>query len=103
MSEIQTAIVAATETDFMPAMTIQQAIQRRGALVDFVKAVMVKDTDFGVIPGTGTKPTLLNLGPKSCVRCSGCRPPSWSCPVTSTTPVSGTRASHTSTTSIGVT
>ena len=42
-------------------MVIGDAIARRNALVEFVKAVMVDKTDYGVIPGTD-KPTLLKPG-----------------------------------------
>jgi hypothetical protein len=46
----------------MPVMDIDTALARRGAMVKFVEAILVKDTDFGVIPGTGTKATLLKPG-----------------------------------------
>lgn len=45
----------------MPVMDINLAIQRREQIVKFTQAIMVKDTDFGVIPGTN-KPTLLKPG-----------------------------------------
>ena len=48
--------------DMMPAMTIQEASSRYNALVEFTKTIMKKDKDYGVIPGTGTKPTLLKPG-----------------------------------------
>ena len=48
-------------SDFMPAMTIEDAIDRRNAIVEFVSKAMVKGVDFGVIPGTD-KPTLLKPG-----------------------------------------
>lgn len=53
--------LATTNNPFMPAMVIGDAIARRNALVEFVKAVMVDKTDYGVIPGTD-KPTLLKPG-----------------------------------------
>ena len=59
MSE-QTQIMTVSDR-YMPAMSIQAAIERRNAVVDFVRQVMVRDTDFGVIPGTD-KPTLLKPG-----------------------------------------
>lgn len=51
----------------MPAMSIDEALQRRNSLVEFTKKIMEKDVDYGVIPGTGTKdnpgkPTLLKPG-----------------------------------------
>ena len=48
-------------SEFMPALTIQQAIERRSLMVEYVKKAMVKDVDYGVIPGTD-KPTLLKPG-----------------------------------------
>lgn len=45
----------------MPVMDINLAMQRREQIVKFTQAIMVKDTDFGVIPGTN-KPTLLKPG-----------------------------------------
>lgn len=46
----------------MPMMTVAQAVERYNVLVTFVQTVMKRDKDFGVIPGTGTKPTLLKPG-----------------------------------------
>jgi hypothetical protein len=43
-------------------MTPGQAKQHLRQLQEFVKEVMVPDVDFGVIPGTGNKPTLLKPG-----------------------------------------
>lgn len=63
MSEIvkaETAVVR-RENDFMPTMTIQQAIDRRNAFLMFQKDVMKSGVDFGEMPGTG-KPTLLKPG-----------------------------------------
>lgn len=50
------------QKDFMPAMTIDDAAQRYNMVVEFTKRMMKKDKDYGVIPGTGTKPTLLKPG-----------------------------------------
>ena len=44
-----------------PAMTIQEAVARRNSLVEFTQTIMVKDVDYGVIPGS-SKPTLLKPG-----------------------------------------
>ena len=52
----------AIRDQLMPALTIQEAIARYNATVEFVQGVMKRDLDFGVIPGTGTKPTLLKPG-----------------------------------------
>lgn len=49
------------ELAIMPVMDIGLAIQRREQIVKFVQAIMVRDTDFGIIPGTD-KPTLLKPG-----------------------------------------
>ena len=48
--------------DFMPVMSMETALQRRTMLVEFTRRIMVPDQDFGVIPGTGSKPTLLKPG-----------------------------------------
>lgn len=45
----------------MPAMTIGQAVERYQAMAQFVKQLLIEDTDFGRIPGTD-KPTLLKPG-----------------------------------------
>jgi hypothetical protein len=46
---------------FMPVLSIESAVKRFNILVEFVKTVMRKDVDFGVIPGTD-KPILLKPG-----------------------------------------
>jgi len=46
----------------MPAMTVQAAVDRHRQMVSFVKEIMVDGKDFGTIPGTGDKPTLLKPG-----------------------------------------
>lgn len=43
-------------------MTIPQLVQNMETLRDVMRAVMVKDTDFGIVPGTNSKPTLLKPG-----------------------------------------
>jgi hypothetical protein len=47
---------------FMPALSVEQAVERRQMLVEYVQKVLQKDVDFGVIPGAGNKPTLLKPG-----------------------------------------
>jgi len=54
-------LMTVDEARFMPALSLDQAIGRRDALVRFVQELMVRDTDYGVIPGT-PKPTLLKPG-----------------------------------------
>ena len=49
------------QPEFMPAMTIDLAVERYHALNEFVGRLMRKDTDFGQIPGTD-KLTLLKPG-----------------------------------------
>lgn len=46
----------------MPIMDIGTAVARYNAMKQFVSGVMEKDRDYGVIPGTGTKPVLLKPG-----------------------------------------
>lgn len=55
-------LIVIEQNDYMPAMSIQQATQRFNTLVEFVQQVMRPDIDYGIIPGTGTKPTLLKPG-----------------------------------------
>ncbi len=58
----ENAIVLSGSADmFMPVMDIKQATSRRNQLVQFVAGMMVKDRDFGAVPGTD-KPTLLKPG-----------------------------------------
>lgn len=47
---------------FMPIVDVQQAMQRRQMIEAFAKNVMVDGTDYGAIPGTGGKKTLLKPG-----------------------------------------
>lgn len=46
----------------LPALTIKEAIDRRNAVIEFTKLVMTENVDYGTIPGTNTKPTLLKPG-----------------------------------------
>ena len=47
--------------DFMPVLAIEQAVDRRNAMVAFVKQIMIEGSDYGKIPGID-KPTLLKPG-----------------------------------------
>jgi len=69
-------IVSTESQQFMPVMAIQQAAQRRDMLVQFVQGMMRRDTDFGVVPGTGdkAKPTLLKPGAEKLVTFFGMAP-----------------------------
>ena len=49
------------ESEFMPAMSMEVALARRAAMVEFTRRIMVRNQDFGDIPGTG-KPALLKPG-----------------------------------------
>ena len=46
----------------MPVMSVEQAVQRYRATAKLVSEAMEKDRDYGIIPGTGNKPTLLKPG-----------------------------------------
>src|ERR1035441_7468417 len=46
---------------FLPAMSMEVALARRAAIVEFTRKIMVRDQDFGEIPGTH-KPALLKPG-----------------------------------------
>jgi len=50
------------ERSGMPALTINEAKQRWDTIREFVSQIMIEGEDFGVIPGTRTKPTLLKPG-----------------------------------------
>src|SRR5512146_1939065 len=45
----------------MPLMTIQEAVNRYNAVVEFTKAIMKPERDYGKVPGTD-KPTMLKPG-----------------------------------------
>ena len=55
------ALVAVERERFMPAMSIESAVERYNAVTEFVSRVLRKDVDYGVIPGT-EKRTLLKPG-----------------------------------------
>lgn len=54
-------LIVYERSDFMPALSVPQAIQRFNTVVEFVREVMHENVDFGIIPGT-PKPTLLKPG-----------------------------------------
>src|SRR5918997_2888189 len=54
-------LVAVERSQFMPAMSIESAVERYGAITEFVSRVLRRDVDYGVIPGT-EKLTLLKPG-----------------------------------------
>ena len=55
------ALVQVEHEAFMPALSIQQAVERFNAVVEFVRTVMREGVDYGVVPGTD-KHTLLKPG-----------------------------------------
>jgi hypothetical protein len=54
-------LVAFDRSQFMPAMSIELAVERYNAVTEFVSRVLRRDIDYGVIPGT-EKRTLLKPG-----------------------------------------
>lgn len=59
---------------FMPVMSLQTAAIRRQSLVDFTQNMMKSGTDYGVVPGTGGKPTLLKPGAEKLTTLFGLSP-----------------------------
>jgi len=62
MEERGLVLAQQAQVSVMPAMSIRDAIDRHKQMVGFVKEIMRPGTDFGVIPGTGTKPVLYKPG-----------------------------------------
>lgn len=58
----------------MPVLDVQHAAARRQAVIDYTKKMMVENTDYGVIPGTGDKPTLLKPGAEKLASLFGLSP-----------------------------
>jgi hypothetical protein len=61
-------------TAIMPVMDIGLAAARREAIVEFTKKLMAPGIDYGTIPGTGTKPTLLKPGAEKLTSLFGLEP-----------------------------
>ncbi len=55
------ALVSVERSRFMPALTIESAVERYQQVTEFVSRVLREDVDYGVIPGT-EKRTLLKPG-----------------------------------------
>ena len=55
------ALIPVEYEAFMPVLSIQQAVERFNAMVEFVRTVMREGVDYGQIPGID-KPTLLKPG-----------------------------------------
>ena len=64
---------SAKDSVFLPAMSMEVALARRAAIVEFTRRIMVKDQDFGEIPGTN-KPTLLKPGAEKLCNFFGLEP-----------------------------
>jgi len=58
---------------YLPAMSMEVALARRAAIVEFTRRIMVRDQDFGEIPGTN-KPTLLKPGAEKLCNFFGLEP-----------------------------
>lgn len=54
-------VVASPAGLLMPAMSIEQAVQRRELMINYVKALLQEGVDYGKIPNA-TKPALLKAG-----------------------------------------
>jgi hypothetical protein len=51
-----------TAEDLMPVLDLATAVRRRNFMTQVAQTLMVEGVDYGVIPGTGSKPTLLKPG-----------------------------------------
>jgi hypothetical protein len=67
------AELSAKDSMYLPAMSMEVALARRSAIVEFTRRIMVKDQDFGEIPGTH-KPTLLKPGAEKLCNFFGLEP-----------------------------
>ena len=65
--------ISTKDSVFLPAMSMEVALARRAAIVEFTRRIMVKDQDFGEIPGTD-KPTLLKPGAEKLCNFFGLEP-----------------------------
>lgn len=59
-ADAQRADVVAS--DFMPVFSVQQAVERKKMVNQFISGVLVETEDYGTIPGTSTKKVLLKPG-----------------------------------------
>jgi len=58
----------------MPVLDIEGAMMRRQAVVEFTRKLMVEGRDYGKVPGTGDKPTLLKPGAEKLASLFGLTP-----------------------------
>ena len=62
-NEIVTVQAQSAESFFLtPAVAVESALSVYQAKKEFIEAVLKKDVDYGVVPGTSQKPTLLKPG-----------------------------------------
>lgn len=61
MNDLAGALAPVDRSQFMPAMSIEVAVERYNTITEFVSRVLRRDVDYGVIPGTD-KLTLLKPG-----------------------------------------
>lgn len=62
MGSALTAPVQSAPSAMLQSVTVQSMIQQAGVVQELLKQVLKVDEHYGVIPGTGTKPTLLKPG-----------------------------------------
>jgi hypothetical protein len=74
MSDNDRALTIQSQNALMPAMDIGQAVARYEAMAHFVQRILKDGIDFGKIPGTGNKPTLLKPGAEKLTTFFGLRP-----------------------------
>lgn len=65
---------AAYAAELAPVMDVTAAVARYRQFVDFMKQVLRDGVDFGIIPGTGSKPTLYLPGAQKIAMFYGMRP-----------------------------
>lgn len=58
----------------MPVLDLDGAIARRQAVITYTKKLLVEKVDYGTIPGTGDKPTLLKPGAEKLASLFGLTP-----------------------------
>ena len=59
---------------FLPVMSMDVALERRETIIKFVQQIMKEDQDYGVIPGTSSKPVLLKPGAEKLCNFFGLEP-----------------------------
>ena len=58
----------------MPVLDIESAMQRRQTVIEYTRRLMVEGRDYGKVPGTGDKPTLLKPGAEKLASLFGLTP-----------------------------